>query len=316
MKKRILKCIIFLLILLVILCILSKIMIPKNNTREAGIPKKLYLASGILAEPENTIDVLVVGDSESYTSYIPLEIWNKYGISSYVCGTPAQRLPLTWSFILQSLKTQKPKILILEADLLYRRWSLTSPFSQAVDKMLPVFEYHDRWKTLTPADFFENVDYRYIQEEKGYYYSAKVKKNKKEDYMDNVDKERNIPKSNKLGVKAIKKLCDSKGIELVMYSAPTIDWNNNKHEGVKKFAQELKVDYMDFNMMKDVIQIDWKTDSRDKGAHLNHEGAKKVTEYLGEYLNNKNILQDHRGDENYNSWNEAYNNYKEREEHP
>ena len=59
MKKIIFKCITFLLILLVILIILSKIFVPKNNTKEAGLENKYILASGIYLEPENTIDVLV-----------------------------------------------------------------------------------------------------------------------------------------------------------------------------------------------------------------------------------------------------------------
>ena len=112
--KRIIKCIIFIAIFLIILEILSKIFIPKNNTLEAGLGKRKLTASGIYTEPENTIDVLVLGDSESYTSYIPLELWNQYGFTSYVCGTPAQRLSVSLSYIKDALKTQKPKIVLLE----------------------------------------------------------------------------------------------------------------------------------------------------------------------------------------------------------
>ena len=61
MKKNIFKSITFLLILLVILIVLSRIFVPKNNTKEAGLESKYVLASGVYLEPENTIDVLVVG---------------------------------------------------------------------------------------------------------------------------------------------------------------------------------------------------------------------------------------------------------------
>lgn len=76
MKKIILKSTIFCTIFLIILIILSHIVVPKNNSKEAGMEDEL--ANGILAEPENTIDVLVVGDSESYSSYVPREICNEY----------------------------------------------------------------------------------------------------------------------------------------------------------------------------------------------------------------------------------------------
>ena len=85
MKKIIIKAICFLLILLLILIILSKIFIPKNNTKVAGIPKNKVREYGVLAEPENTLDVIMIGDSEAYTSFIPLEAWNEYGYTSYVC---------------------------------------------------------------------------------------------------------------------------------------------------------------------------------------------------------------------------------------
>ena len=85
MKKIIIKVICFWLILLLILMVLSKIFIPKNNTKEAGIPKNKVREYGVLAEPENTLDIIMFGDSEAYTSFIPLEAWHEYGYTSYVC---------------------------------------------------------------------------------------------------------------------------------------------------------------------------------------------------------------------------------------
>ena len=60
MKKRILSCILFLGLLAVFLWGLSLYFLPKNNTPEAGMGD--ILANGILAEPENTLDYLVLGD--------------------------------------------------------------------------------------------------------------------------------------------------------------------------------------------------------------------------------------------------------------
>ena len=62
MKKIIAKSIIFLSILLIVLILLSKVFQPKNNTLEAGAEDKL--ADGVLAEPENTLDLIVIGESE------------------------------------------------------------------------------------------------------------------------------------------------------------------------------------------------------------------------------------------------------------
>ena len=97
-----------------LLLLLSAILHPKNNSVEAGIHSRG--ASGLLAEPEDTIDVIVVGNSEAYTSIIPMELWNDYGFTSYVCASPEQSLPQSVRFVYEACKTQNPKIIMLESN--------------------------------------------------------------------------------------------------------------------------------------------------------------------------------------------------------
>ncbi len=51
-------------------------------------------ANGILAEPAGTIDVIIVGDSEAYCTFIPLEMWNDYGITSMSAERRSKRLTI------------------------------------------------------------------------------------------------------------------------------------------------------------------------------------------------------------------------------
>lgn len=309
MKKIIFKAIIFISILLIILAILTKIFIPKNNTRRSGIHKSKVLQTGVLAEPENTLDVILVGNSEAYTSFIPLEAWHKYGYTSYVCGTPGQKLPSICSIIYDVLKKQNPKIVMLEADTIYKRVPLVTPVEQIASKVFPIFEYHDRWKKLRIEDFHKKSEYKKIQASKGFYFSNEIQSRKNEEYMNESEETQRIPKSNKIYVKTIKKYCESKGIEFIIYSTPSImNWSMEKHNGVENLAKELGVEYLDMNLLNNEINIDWKKDSRDKGDHLNYTGSLKTTKFLGEYLNKKG-LPDHRADEKYESWNKYYNKY-------
>ena len=48
--------------------------------------------------------------------------------------------------------------------------------------------------------------------------------------------------------------------------------------------------------------IDWKSDTLDKGDHLNLSGAHKITDYMITYLQEHYVLPDHRGDEKFTSW--------------
>ena len=83
-----------------LLLISSKIFAPKNNAKESGIDDPN--ANGILSETEQTIDVLFLGDSECYSAFIPMQLWKKYGITSYNCGTAMQHLYYTEEFLMKA----------------------------------------------------------------------------------------------------------------------------------------------------------------------------------------------------------------------
>lgn len=310
MKKIILKCIIFILILIVILALLSKIVVPKNNTKEAGVSTFKTRQLGILAEPENTIDIIMAGDSEAYTSFIPLEAWHEYGYTTYVCGSPGQRLPTVMSLLQQALEKQNPKILMLEANTIYKRNSLAIPIAEIAYRVFPIVQYHDRWKTLTPEDFYKDVEYTNIQRDKGFYYSTKIDAHKNKEYMKETDKASKVQKTNQLYVKLIKKYCDARGIEFILYSTPaSANWTTKKHNGIQKLADSLGVEYIDMNLNVKEIGIDWKKDSRDKGDHLNYTGSLKTTKYLAKLLKENKDLPDHRSDPNYKDWDKYYKKF-------
>ena len=58
-----------------------------------------------------------------------------------------------------------------------------------------------------------------------------------------------------------------------------------------------------------MLKIDWSKDTRDKGDHLNHYGAVKVSEYVADYLKNSGLLMDHRTDKEFKHWNDAFKAY-------
>ena len=78
-------------------------------------------------------------------------------------------------------------------------------------------------------------------------------------------------------------------------------------------AKELGVEYIDLNLQSDQVAIDWNTDTRDKGDHLNYNGAMKVTNYVGKYLKETELFEDKRENPDYADWNtqlEAFDQYK------
>lgn len=113
----------------------------------------------------------------------------------------------------------------------------------------------------------------------------------------------------------ILELCGGQGAKLLLYSAPSpLNYNYRIHNGLEQYAYGKGLDYLDLNLKLDAMEIDWKTDSLDKGDHLNLSGARKATAYIGEYLKAGYDLPDHREDAVYADWAAESEAYKDKEE--
>ena len=107
----------------------------------------------------------------------------------------------------------------------------------------------------------------------------------------------------------IKKLCDDNNIKLVLIGNPSKrSWSYSKILTINKIAKDYDLEFVDMNT-DNPTNIDWISDTKDKGIHLNYRGAKKVSKYIGNYLKETNLLEDHRNDEKYKDWHIAYQKY-------
>ena len=65
-------------------------------------------------------------------------------------------------------------------------------------------------------------------------------------------------------------------------------------------------DYINMNALGDEVDLDFGTDFYDGGAHVNALGAAKCTKYLGDYISTHYDFTDKREQEEYASWDDAY----------
>ena len=89
MKKKIITSVCALILLALVLGLCSALVVPKY-TEAKQLEGRL---SGEYYDEAGNHDVLFIGDCEVYESFIPAVLWQEYGISSYVRGTPSQ---LVW----------------------------------------------------------------------------------------------------------------------------------------------------------------------------------------------------------------------------
>jgi len=142
-KKNIISSACFLLGLVILLAMASMFFRPKNNQDLYGMEEPR--ANGILGEPEETLDVLFVGDSVSYASIIPIQIWRNYGITSYLCGSTMQDLYYTKEFVNKAFEKQSPKIVFVGTATIFNEFTEKEKIWNVLEQNIPILRYHDRW---------------------------------------------------------------------------------------------------------------------------------------------------------------------------
>ncbi len=304
-KFKYLKIASFISIILVIIIVLSVLVNPAKTN--AGVEKIDKVVDEIKKEDENSIDVIVLGDSEAYRSVTPLEMYRDYGFTSYVGASPAQTSYQAYEMLNTVLETQKPKVCIIETNLFFRDYSLVAAVIPKLEKKLTIFKYHNMWTGMVDPDY--TYDSVASTNYKGFRHAESVSPSKNKNYMDYTERREAVSSNNEMYIDKIIELCSQEDIQLLFISAPsTKNWDYAKHNGAEAFAKEKEIPFIDFNVEKS-IKIDWDKDTFDKGDHVNYNGAHKVTTYLGKYLNDNYDLPDHRNDEAYTSWDTALNSY-------
>ncbi len=306
------KSIVFILILTLLLLGLSYMMAPKDNTKESGIINPN--ATGFYSEPKNSIDVVVVGNSDAYSGFSPMELWNSFGYTSYVSAEGLQVPAGSLAMLKRILTCQAPKLVILETDGMFTKTdasqNIINAFNSVLGEPFSVFRYHNRWKKLKWKDVLRKPYYTAHCVTKGQMLSNKVKEYSGKEYMIETDEKDKIPPFSVMTVDKIKELCEENGIELLLLEMPSeSSWNYKRHNAVKEFAKERDLPFIDLNLDRDRFDFDWTTDSRDGGNHLNTRGARKVTRFIGEYLQKHYDLPDYREDPAYSVWHEDYKEY-------
>ena len=312
MKKTV-KCVLFIAGLAGILFILSLVFYPKNNEKKDGIID--VAANAILGEPENSIDVLIIGDSESLNSINPLRIWEQHGIASYCCGTSLQLLSYSEYFLHQAFKSQSPKIVILETNEIFREVTLDDHLLHQMEMVFPLFTFHSRWKVLSFRDLNPVIKYTHVDDEKGYYFNTNVWGVDDSEYMKETSEEEPIASLNMFYLKRIRSFCEGKGARLILVSTPSVvNWDYRKHNSIQRISKEEGIEFIDMNLMREEIPIDWGKDTRDGGDHVNYFGAEKVSAFLGKYLSETGLFKSHRSDPAYAQWDIDLKKFNERTE--
>ena len=210
-----------------------------------------------------------------------------------MCSSLAEKTFETQELLEQALRCQSPKVVVLDVNVLYWTCKKDAAAFYKLGSKVPVFRYHDRWKSLGGGDFFSLPHYTAESPNRGYLMKTGVEYSSPGDYMQAYPG-RGRPGQGSLGyLRQIAQICAREQIPLVLCSVPSAaNWNGSRHDAIAQIAQELGVPYVDGNLEN--MGIDWHTDSPDGGDHMNPRGAAKVTAWIGDYLRRSYGLPDRR----------------------
>lgn len=311
--RKIGKAAVFLLILVVILEGLSQLMERLAIKNDELIPPRNKSMVKIRQEEDHTIDVLILGDSLSYSSFSPMQLWNSHGITAFVGGQSGQTIQEAYYMLKNAWKNQAPRVVVLETNEIIQSGGGIKGIGESIRTTagyyFPVFAYHDIWKSIVLGDRYPEENY------KGFQFRVNQKPYKGGDYLEPTSEEQKITAVTKFYLKKIRSFCQEHGAKLIFISTPSpANCSVKTHNALQSYVKGTEIAYTDLNFSLGELGIDWTQDSLDGGDHLNLSGARKVTEWLGNYLKETCPLPDHRGEKRYSDWESLAREYKEKAE--
>jgi len=291
----------------------------------------IYSVTTFYEQEENSVDVLILGSSHAFEDFNTGVLWDEYGMASYVLGGSGQPLWNTYYYLKEALKTQKPKLIVLEGYMLvlsieYRddigiikntyglKWSadkieaikVSTPQEQWKNHLLEYLQYHMRYKEFSSADFLKNQGNPLYENWKGFGDNMETKR------LDNPDvsgvRQRNeLYEKTEKYYRMIMELAQENDIPIVVVISPYAIVSENeqaKYNRAQDVAQEYGVELINYNSCYREIGINFATDAADD-SHLNFRGNRKFSTDVGAYLVRHYDIPDRREDIRYQSWQEG-----------
>ena len=284
-------------VLLTVLCVsgVMKVLLPKNYTGEWMSPVTTF--KGFYDLEDDTVDVLFLGSSHAYSSFLPQVLYDEHGLTSYNLGMGNQNLVLNYFWLKEALKYQKPKVVVLEAvyaffhepitvdfmdsanqkSLNYMHWSLNrleairalceiEPEGYSYGNFLPVFRYHDRWKDLHEEDFTVDEiekNSNLMGFSPAFRYYGNITDFEPFDVDPSLDPDDVGVEPEEMEpalleyMDKIRELCEKEGIRLVLTVSPNTESTIAQYVSLRQYADEHGLEYYDFDLAEEFAAMEY-----------------------------------------------------------
>mgnify|MGYP002553374376 FL=1 len=315
MKKKtiVFRFFLFFVFFILLFLVVSEVLKDKRIVQEYDVSAKV---KGFYEEKEDTLDFVFVGSSQLYADIAPAVLFSEYGITSYDFCANEQPLWISYYYIKEALKHQKPKAIVLDVFTVYGAeyeeegvnhiniddlpWSMNKvqaiwngvPKDLQYSFFLTLTKYHDTWNTLDESKI-ESSFYHKRNVYRGYS-PFTVRHAYGETAPDEVvmQTEREpVPDRARLWLDQIVELTKEEGVDLILIKTPNGNADRQKlYNSVSDYAKEKDIPFVNMNTVFD------------GEAHINVLQAEKVSRYIGGYLAAHYKITDKRKDAAFADW--------------
>lgn len=310
----------FLACAMLLICGLTVFLKDKRVTFDYDTTRKV---EGFYAEEKNSLDFVFIGSSQMFTSVVPAVLWEEYGITSYDFGANEQPMYLSYYYIKEALRYQKPKAVVLEVsyckgldyahegvhhinldDLRMGPVKLEAifdiiPAGERYPYLFELAKYHDTWTTLDQT----SIEYVFADKHnpyKGYTPSTEGVADGGifNEEIGKITQRAKLPEFSLNYMKKIIALCEEEGVDLLFLKTPNDHIDNQPYyNAVGDLAEEYGVPYLNLN-------------GEMPGQLHNHVfHAETITKRIGEWLTGLYKVEDKRENEAFARWHEDADYY-------
>lgn len=313
MKKRILKLSCFGLIFMLFLSGAAGFL--KVNSLPDSVRIK-----GFYLEPKDSLNMVTIGASETYTAIAPGLLWKEFGFTSYNYSVAGSLISIVKSQVKEILANQDPKVIVIEINgtlqddeyqINEKRlrkyidnipWSVNKintikeivPEDQQTEYFIPFLKYHSNWQSLDLciANFY--LQSRMMLEGssrlKGFQTISGAEQTKSK-VIDVKGDTSVLPLSEKAEyyLRDLLQYLKDEGIDNVLFmrtphriTKKSYPFYQRANEA-EKIIKEYGFPYVNFETQKDEIGLSM-IDDFYNNHHLNLYGQKKFTNYFGNYM--------------------------------
>lgn len=266
--------------------------------------------------PKDSLDLLFIGSSHSYCTFNTRLFDHYLKCNSLNLGTSSQSFSITYSGILEILKRQTPKVIVIEVYPIKREPSVPAlrshldamnfsinklrlitnslPASEWGSHFLNTIFYHSRWKEfkkLKENEYKGYEDWGGRIENKGFLgYAWDFTRNTlnydiyEKEYKKSFSNYSAIPDKSFELLEKLFKICHEKGIKIILVSPPIIaDYDTLSvlnDSNLKKLMDKYQINAIDFNDGRKKYKKNCFLDN----GHLSLAGSDEVSFEIAEYL--------------------------------